>query len=60
MTDERYAWEEHSLDCEQLDLFAPEPDCPAPGAYNEPQAERVYQMTALPGETWQDAFGDAA
>jgi hypothetical protein len=64
VTDNRDAWEPHTLDAEQLDIFAnPEPDTPGrhPGAYDETgDHERVYQLTQLPGETFEDIFGDAA
>jgi hypothetical protein len=61
VTDDRLAWEDHTLDTEQLDLFADEPETPGgPGAYDEPAAERDYQLTELPGETFEDIFGDAA
>lgn len=48
----------HTRDVEQLDLFAPEQDThePHPGGYDEPQAERVYQLTELPGTTFEDIF----
>lgn len=62
MTDDRLAWEDHTLDVEQLDLFATEPE--PRGAYDEPfdivSTRRVYQLTELPGETFEDLFGDAA
>jgi len=61
VTDERLAWEDHTLDIEQLDLFTAEPDTPqARGAYDEPDGERGYQLTELPGETFEEIFGDAA
>jgi hypothetical protein len=63
MSGKRDAWEPHTLDAEQLDIFANDvDDAPTnPGAYDEPgETERVYQLTELPGETWADIFGDAA
>lgn len=57
MNDQRAAWEPHTQDGEQLDLFSVESE--TRGAYDE-EPKRVYQITELPGETWQDAFGDAA
>lgn len=48
---------------EQLDLFAT--DSPGEG-HKSPQPSasraesRTYQLTELPGETWEDLFGDAA
>jgi hypothetical protein len=59
VTDERLAWEYHTLDVEQLDLFPAEPTTPR-GAYDEPHGERVHQLTELPGETFEEIFRGAA
>lgn len=57
MNDDRLAWEDHELDVEQLDLFAPEEEPQKPrGAYDEPGSARVYQLTELPGESFEDLF----
>jgi hypothetical protein len=50
---------------EQLDLFRNQPAAdPAPDPDPEPQPtapiHRKTQMTELPGETFEDIFGDAA
>lgn len=45
----------------QLDLFRQPPDDPpAPAPEPEPEPPRRTQMTELAGETWEDAFGNAA
>lgn len=60
MRDDRLAWEDHELDIEQLDLLAPEPVTvdallDAVDLADEVTARRT-QLTALPGETWEEIF----
>lgn len=45
----------------QLDLFVvSDPEIVPPGAYDDPDERRVYQLAELPGESFEDIFGDAA
>jgi hypothetical protein len=62
MTDERLAWEDHTLDVEQLDLFVfTDPEDPeAEARIGAEIIVRQSQLTELPGETFEDIFGDAA
>lgn len=58
----RDAFEPHTLDVEQLNLF--EEDSPrrgdASGDDHGTQTPRVHQLTELPGESFEDIFGGAA
>lgn len=59
MNDQRPAWEPDLLDQEQLDLFA-SAHADVDESAGMAGEVRVYQLTELPGESFEDIFGDAA